>query len=290
MPVDYRYFFDMAGRFPDKSEYGRGFRIGDCAAGYILVLQWRSMNPGEPLLVLDDRSWPECVNSREFLADWMFADDPTTHVRTLRSGEYVDQPAETNLYSCPLWETWRNLKSIEPIEFGQMITPVTGAQARGNEFLEEQGLEDRPFIVIQPLFDAGYNTYRNRPWDYWMELAKKLTSLTPVVVAHQSDYVEMIDHTVPGLSFTSTAGLTPMETLAVISKANLMVGGETGLPLWSSILRTPTYVMLADVALGGSWYTGPISFGAPVEVQRLELEPDHHFEAITDFVRRHDLL
>jgi hypothetical protein len=285
-----RFFFDMAGRFPwPAGEYGRGFRIGDRAGAYMRVLHWRGLNPEEPLLILEDLTWPECYYAGEFTADWLFA-GLADEIRFLQSGETIDRPAENNLYDRSMWFFWRDLRSDKPEWLIPNIQPPDAYRMRAEAFRAKHACLRDGFVVVQPLFDAGYNHYRNCDWSWWVRLISRLQEQYPVVVAVSNVHTALPRDGIEGAPFTVDGFLSPMDVLALIQMSRLFVGGETGLTLWAPILQTPTYGLISEYALSLPNDTAPISFGAPVDIQALENEPEAHAERIKALVTCHSLL
>lgn len=282
------YFVDIAGRFPWPGEgYGRGFRIGDRAAIYARILHWRLEHPTTPLLVIDDTTWPECFDARDLTAAWLF-NELSAEVRVLGAGEQIERPSGTNLYDQSLWDYWKKLRFFMPGGLRSRLRPTEHARARVEALLD--GLDfGRPFIVVQPLFDARYNVHRNLPWAWWCNLLAHLTEMHQVVVVGNPKYRHLTRPNLPNSLFCWDFQLGTMESLALIEAASLFVGGETGLTLWAPILGTPTYGLFAAQSSNFMFDTAPISFGEPVIVHPLEAPVVLHVKWISEFCGEHHL-
>ena len=280
-------YYDMAARFPwpaERGYYGRGFRLGDRAAAYIRALQWRQRHPDGYLTAIDDVSWPECADSAEFNAAWLFA-NLADEVRMLSEGERTDLPGGENLYDEHLWHFWKEVRFNPPGGLPIAIAPPPEATARARSL----GF-GRPFVVVQPLIDASYNEWRNQPWEWWMHLVDLLSKRVPVVVAAHRKHSDREKLTKSEVAYSWDLDLSPMEVLALAQRSALFVGGETGLSLWAPIMQVPTYGMIAQQSCHYLVDTAPISFGQPVRVQPLEAPPEHHLHWIVGFLTRYGLL
>jgi hypothetical protein len=188
------------------------------------------------------------------------------------------------LYVESLWGYWSKLRLNPP------SIPLAACPPRESTERAKPAIPDRPFIAVQPLFDAKYNHWRNRPWDWWMFLASLLASKTSVVILAAPRHKDLPRLTHPSVSYSFEHQLSAMENLALSQQAAAFVGGETGLTLWAPLMQIPTYGLIAAGALTASSDTGPISFGKPVCIKPVEAEAHWHAQWILDFLISNALL
>ena len=258
-------YFDMAGRLHWGAGCGRGFRIGDRAAAYIFLLDWRQRNPSRKLVVLDDMNYGECQSARGLDAAWLFrtiADE----VWDLDPKDKVDFfPLGEPLYTDSLWHYWYHLRHYRASQLVPRICP----RAESIITWENNHTSKRPYVTVQPLFDASYNIHRNIDPRVWYEVIIYFAQQgfdvvvlgLPDVLCHLK--VKAI-HQLPDCVFLYPTTSIQF-SMAAVNGAYLHVGGETGLTIWSSIFRVPTIGVFVPVK--SVWAdVAPISFGSPVAV------------------------
>lgn len=262
-------FIDMAARFWDPSlhfqcfrGYGRGWRMGDRAGMHMKAFVWRKENPTGRLVAVIDDSWPECHYGRDLSARWFMA-DIADEIIELQNGEQIPKPPGPNIYDRELWSFWKSLRyHIESTGtvLRSTLRPEASAIAKVQGLMAE--VSDH-VVTIQPLLDAGYNKWRNKPVAWWRDLTKAISDagVPLAILGHPGLKKELAS--MPCRFPLWRHGLSSMESLAAISMASAHIGGETGFTLWSCIFGVPTIGLLAPQADEPLWDTGPISFGAP---------------------------
>lgn len=259
-------FFDMAVRFrPVNAPWYFGvFRIGDRAAAYIWLGNWRKNNPNRKLVVIEDSIMPGTELSRYIPGEWMFKDIADELWVIDSQGEVLAFPRGEPVFTQALWGSWARFYRCNV--FDPVISPEEKAMERVDGILKENGLEN--FISFQPLFDARYDQYRNESPNWWYVLCRTLSEMCKVVVIGDPTCINQMGCPVKAFSMAKY-GLNPMESLAVIKRAKVHVGGATGTSIWAPILKTPL------LALYREWRphplfpemkldVRPISFGKPV--------------------------
>ena len=266
---------DMACKFRSTGQtwYGHGFAIGDRAWTHVWMLDWRARHP-DARLILTDRtnanpqlqSWACCLD-----AAWLGAGIADEIWETVYQEEPLPRLRAYPLYHAPMGRIWKWLRRNKQVT--PTIRPKPEAMARAEEVLARYKVPPK-FIVLHPLWDASYNTYRNAPPTWWDAVCVQLAKMAPVVVvgAHWNSSKMPL----PGNAFPIwNERLSSMDTLALVSKATVHVGGETGFTIWAPIFQVPT---LAVYRKWKGWETDqldvrPISFGAPVVHAQLLGDP-----------------
>lgn len=270
------FCMDMACKFtpPGRSSwYGHGFAIGDRAWTHVWILDWRARHP-DARLILTDRT-----NANPQLQSWAGALDAAwlgdgiadELWETSYQEEPMPRPRAYPLYHAPMGRIWKWLRRNKKVM--PRIRPKPAALARAAEVLAQYKVPSR-FITLQPLWDASYNTYRNAPPQWWQAVCERLAAVAPVVLvgAHwNAAKMSLPKNTFP----IWRERLSSMETLAIISKATVHVGGETGMTIWAPIFKIPT---IAVYRQWDGWEAEhldvrPIPFGAPVVHAQLLGDP-----------------
>ena len=257
-------WFDMSYRFSLANMFWRGkaFRIGDRAAAYLWLADWRKRNPERKLTVYEDSIRTGTENSKYLPGCWLFNGIADELIVFTRINEKSSLPIGERLYHVNLWRIWSWLtrhRSVDP-----KIKPLPEAVCRVDKLLYKHKVP-RPFAVVNPLFDAKYDTYRNQTVQWWHDVVFKLGSTIPVVLIGAMTsvkHMKMPDNIFP----LCNEDLNPMESLAVINQAGLYIGGATGMTLWAAIFKIPVLACYKVWAPhpGKKTDTRPISCGAPV--------------------------
>lgn len=264
-------FFDMGARFkpPGAGWYGGAFRIGDRAATYIWLHDWRLVNPDRKLVFIEDSVMAGTEASRYLEGRWLVGDIVDELWQITAVGEVIPRPAGDSIYHVTMWRIWKWLMTNKT--FQPTIQPREDAVARVADILKTAGVTG-PYVTVQPLFDAAYDVYRNAPPNWWRDIVHELSKHIKVLVLGDGRNVANLSPDGSNVVALWKYNLNPMESLAAISKALLHVGGETGTTLWAPILRIPTLACYRNWASQAKGYTDtrPISFGKPVVWSHLE--------------------
>jgi hypothetical protein len=272
-------FFDMACRFKPVGAgwYGTAFRMGDRAAVHIYLGDWRIRNPDRKLVVVEDSIMRDAEWSRYLPGDWLFSSFADELWCVESAGEVVPRPEGEALYHTPLWLAWISLNKTRL--FNPSIVPPSSASASAVGKTSAMGIPDK-YVTVHPLFDATYDVKRNSPPEWWAHLCARIAKEFPVVIlgiANNAGRIGDIEGVYPAWRYQ----LNPMESLAMISKAKVHIGGATGLTIWSPIFKIPT---LAAYSVWNRLRYGievrPISFGAPVVWGQLGGDVDVIFDAV----------
>jgi hypothetical protein len=269
-------FFDMGARYKPRGAgwYGGAFRIGDRAAAHIWLADWRLKNPGRRLVVVEDSVMPGTEHSRALPGKWLFRSIADELWVVEHVGEHIPRPTGQTLYHVTMWRIWRWLmvhKTVNPT-----IRPTQEAMARALELLKKYDAPTK-FVTCQPLFDAGYDKYRNAPASWWRELAVSMRGAMPVVLLGLPSSADKMplagDNVIP----LWREEMDAMTTLAVICHGSLHVGGATGTTLWAPIFKIPTLACYAGWSPhpGRRTDTRPMSFGSPVVYAHLGGDAKH---------------
>jgi len=267
-------WFDMARRFPPPGAfwYGQAFRMGDRAAAYLWLADWRHKNPARKLTVYEDSMRPGTEASRYLPGTWLFDGIADDLITVTKLEEQLPAPEGQRLYHVTMWRIWLWLMKHRTVD--PKIQPTPDATARANELLDKYKVP-RPFAVVSPLFDAGYDTYRNQSPQWWHTVCFKLGCAVPTVIVGTKESAERMG-TPDGVYPLWHENLNPMKSLAIINQANVYVGGATGMTLWAAIFKTPTLACYKVWAPhpGKKTDTRPISCGAPVVFCALSNAPE----------------
>lgn len=257
-------WFDMACRFPPDNAfwYGQAFRMGDRAAAYLWLADWRQKNPARKMTVYEDSLMPGAENSKHLPGQWLFDGVADELITVTQRGEIIQPPQGERLYHVTMWRIWMWLMKHRTVD--PKIQPLPAATRRANELLDKYKVP-RNFVVVSPLFDAAYDTYRNQTSQWWHKMAFKLSGAVPTVMIGTPASAAVIG-TPAGTFPLWNETLNPMESLAIIKQASLYVGGATGMTLWAAIFKTPVLACYKVWAPhpGKKTDTRPISCGAPV--------------------------
>ena len=269
-------YFDMSGKNPWPAEEevwrgppGRGFRIGDRAAAYVRILDWRRTHPDEYLIILDDINLPEVAWAKELDAYLIFKNLANEVWFIDKMADVTLPDKATPLYVDSLWIYWNKLRYFKPQGIQPHLELPTENLTFSKKFLQLEGLQD--YICVQPLIDAQYNTGRNQTATWWCDLINSLSDFSPVVVLGDPNVTRNLKFT-KRVARADYAELSILSSLAVIFQSRLFVGGETGLTLWAPLLNTPTVGVMNHAAASFRYDTAPLSFGAPVACFPIELD------------------
>lgn len=267
-------WFDMARRFPPPNAfwYGQAFRMGDRAAAYLWLADWRHKNPARKLTVYEDSIMPGTEVSRHLPGTWLFSNIADDLFTVTRQGEKITPPTGQRLYHVTMWRIWLWLMKHRTVD--PKIQPLPKAVQRANELLDQYKVP-RPYAVVSPLFDAGYDTYRNQTPQWWNTVAFRLGCAVPTVLVGTKDNAARMGNP-DGVFPIWNENIGPMTSLALISQAGVFVGGATGMTLWAAILKTPVLACYKVWAPhpGKKTDTRPISCGAPVVFCALSNAPE----------------
>ena len=264
-------YFDMANRFrkPGQGWYGQGFRVGDRCAAHVWLADYRLRNPDEKIVVVEDSWTPQTLVSKDLPGVWLFKDIADEVWVTEYPNEEIPHPPGGTLYHVSMWRIWLWLAANKVVT--PSITPTDAAKDRAQAIRRHYGIPDK-YITLQPLWDAGYDRYRNEGPTWWHRVVYHLSKKLPVVLlGTPANALKMPK--VPGTFPVWEKPVDIMTSLALIEGAATHVGGETGTSLWAPVLQTPT------VALYRHWGhqrgkstptdTRPMSFGKPVVFSKL---------------------
>lgn len=282
------YYMDMACKFAPAGRpiwYGHGFAIGDRAWTHVWILDWRSRNPKGRLIITDRTNADSQLQSWAGVLDgsWLGAGIADEVWDTQYQEEPLPKPRGYPLYHVPMGRIWKWLRAHSKVV--PTIRPKPAAMDRAAETLERYKVPPR-FISFQPLWDASYNTYRNAPPGWWEDVCAKLAKIAPVAVVGaywNSAKMKLGKNAFP----VWNDRLSSMDTLAVVSKATVHVGGETGVTIWAPIFKVPTVAVYSRWSDWGNDYLDvrPISFGQPVVHAKLRGEPAAVARSIADLWR-----
>lgn len=258
-------FYDMSAQYkPSYARwYGGPFRIGDRAAAYVWLSDWRKRSPHRRLVVVEDSVMPGTEHSRALPGSWLFKDAADELWMVERPEERIARPAGQALYHVTMWRIWRWLHFNNT--FNPDIRPLPAAMKLADELLKQYKVPLK-FVTIQPLFDAEYDRHRNAPRNWWVELIRVLSGPMPVVVLGLPSNARQVMVEGRNVFQLWNTSMDAMTTLALIAKGSLHVGGATGTTLWAPIFKVPTLACYVNWAPhpGKKTDTRPISFGKPV--------------------------
>ena len=258
-----RSFMDLSGRHKPKL-HGGAFRMGDRAAAYTWLLDWRTRNPHDHIIVIDDPNREEVKQWARFLdMDWMFRGVADELWYAESSTEEIPKPNAYVMYHTNMWRIWlwlRKNKVCKPT-----IQPKPENCTKTRELLKKAGVPAK-FITVQPLYDAAYNQHRNAPPGWWAELCTELGKLCPIVLLGTTESAARM-RTPKNCYPLWENKLDPMDSMALISMATAHVGGETGTTLWAPIFNIPTaaaYLHWGDTGGHFPMDCRPMQFEKPV--------------------------
>ena len=249
-------------------------RVGDMAAIHALLGRWHQQNPEDRLFVTYDPFHPIHEYSKQVPMEWAMSG--VADEVWIREHPYEPlTPPGRETFDCihggkktyiHLWAFWRGL--MRSRDFEPKIFPPKENLERASATLKKYGVPDK-FAVVQCLFDAGYHKYRNAPLSWWIAVASAARDLgVPVVLigpTHWMRDVKVPDGIFPIFQTVSS----PFDAMGLIAKSAVMVGGETGLPLWACLFKIPIVATFCGWSTkndggGKGLEYRPISFGAPV--------------------------
>ena len=268
-------YFDLIARWPAPGIKRAGFyRVGDRAAAYILCLEWRLANPDRKLIVID---MPLAHNEMltifpavECSAEWMFSELADEIWLFDDHTEEIAKPDAEPLVDLQIWEWWYYFSQRKGYQFVHpTIRPPENALKRVEKLRKEWNLPFR-YATIQPLFDAPYAVYRNRPPEYWEEvIAYNAPKIPLVVLGHPANYSKLSIH--PQVYSGWARGLSVIESIAMVSGSTMHVGGETGTTIWASVMGVNTYGIYENVEYAPEdriWLAEPLPFAGKVRVNK----------------------
>lgn len=240
------------------------FRIGDRAAAYIKLLEWRRDNPDRKLIILDmpdaHNDTLSCLVAKECPAEWVFGEIADELWLVDQHNEVLPKPDAECLYTQLIWAWWYYFNERRGnLHLQPTIQPTELSLKFARDFKSKWGLTEQ-YATIQPLFDAPYASYRNQPPEFWYEIVNAVSKEAPVVVLGHPRNAPLMA-TPPRVIPAWSMGLNVMESLALIHGSTMHVGGETGTTIWSSIFGVNTYGVYPSVSYEDVWLAEPISFG-----------------------------
>jgi hypothetical protein len=257
-----RAFMDLSGRHKPKL-HGGAFRMGDRAAAYVWLLDWRTRNPHDHIIVVDDPNREEVSWAKHLDIEWMFRGIADELWIAESSTEEIPKPAAYVMYHTNMWRIWLWLRKNKICRPSIQPKPENCTKVRA--LLDKHKLYSG-FITIQPLYDAAYNQHRNAPPGWWAELCEEIGKICPVVLIGTKDSAAKM-RTPKNCYPLWNEDLDPMDSLALISMAAVHVGGETGTTLWAPILNIPTaavYIHWGDTGGHFPMDCRPMQFEKPV--------------------------
>jgi hypothetical protein len=187
--------------------------------------------------------------------------------------ESIPDPGGYRLYHVSMKRIWKWLRRNHGVR--PTIQPKAEAAERARDILKRYGVPEK-FITLQPLFDASYNTYRNAPPSWWSAVCAELVRIAPLVIVGAYWNAKAMD--VPrGAYPVWNERLSAMDTLAIVNRATVHVGGESGVTIWAPIFKRPTVAVYKAWTAWERKYEDvrPITFGAPVVPAQLGGVPNH---------------
>lgn len=254
---------------------GHGFKFGDLCS-ISTLLRWLVFGgkiPRQILYVKDDTR----TRPGGFLDyTWVFEESAD-----IKPTDCVDSLRDKGLWTWKQWLVFRELVTSGSTYLPPKSKPPERYMAHSVETACKLGLPNR-YAMLLPLYDAKYHQYRNGKVAWWHELLGKLAKRIPVLVTGPKSYGN--DIKVPNGAFNGFGlDLPPMVTMAMISQCSLFVGGETGLPVWASVLGIPvaaTWAYWHPVKLRGGQDYRPVPLSAPVVYVPLNGDVDQCAEII----------
>ena len=276
-------------------DLGTKTRIGDMAAVRLWLAVWRQTYPNARLTVCFDTRMPAHCYSKSIPLEWALGPyideawvvDSSGPGRSsaLPGTELVNFTNRRSLKYCYLWKWWGigGRRYAAQRSQTELTLPPKTLEAAWRR-LEEMRVVSN-FVAVQPLWDARYHLYRNAPKEWWGGLISALAVRDiPVVVLGAESVLSPLINTIPG---TCRICGSAFDSIAISSLATTFVGGETGLPLWASMLGVPVAATLRHWRLG--WPSGddfrPLSFGEPVVHISLNSRPAEASNAVEAMFR-----
>lgn len=258
-------------------------RMGDLACIRTWLQDWRLDHPAHELLVYYDQNHPVSKFSRKIDPDWVFGDlvdelwlrdgrEAHPVMRGTRIAEFYNHKAPNYVNIWTWWLALRKSRRIAPT-----IQPPQANVDKAMTTLRTK-LQDEKFVVLQPLMDAAYNTYRNAPAIWWSRVAERLVKHgMPTVLIGAPEQIRKMGK-IPGTIDMSKELHDPFAAMALTSQAAVHIGGETGFPLWSGLFGVPVIFTSRAWKIGlgnpGTKAEGydfrPIDYHAPVLWGELE--------------------
>jgi len=241
----------------------QGWRMGDFAGLRLLLEDWRRANPNARVSVSYNTYHWRSVYGSQLNLEWVFEGLVDVLYETESKHDQIPNqpgiPMVGRVFSSHIWNDWGRLR-IDVTENGRQLTPRTPPSedlARARELLDRKGVPEN-YVTLHPLFDAGYNKYRNGSTIWWNQLIDNMAKLVPVVVIGTAGYTRHI-HIPPNAFQTFDYGVPAHISLAMISQAKVHVGGETGLTLWAGVCGVPV------LATYGRWISAKDKAGRPAD-------------------------
>ncbi len=220
--------------------------MGDFAGLRMLLDDWRRTHPNEHVTVTYGNHHWRSVYGSQLDIPWVFRDVADVVLEMEHEKDLIHNPVAMDgkpilgrVLSCHIWNDWLRLRNEVIAGRVKLKThcPDPDVMAKMRGMLDKKGVPEK-FITIHPLFDAGYNKYRNGKIEWWNQLIVAMTKVAPVVVIGTHGYLKNIV-TPPGAFQLFDLGLSAMLSMAAIAQGQLHVGGETGLTLWAGVCGVP---------------------------------------------------
>lgn len=224
----------------------QGWRMGDFAGLRMLMAAWRLNHPNEHVTVTYGNHHWRSVHANQFDVPWIFRDVADVVLEMEHANDLIHNPIAMDgkpivggVFSAHIWNDWAKLRA--DVVSGRVKLkphmPDAEVLSQARTLLDKKGVPEK-FMTVHPLFDAGYNKYRNGKPAWWSQLIAELAKKLPVVVVGMHGYKDHI--AVPPNAFQLfDLGLPAMLSLGVIAQSQLNVGGETGLTLWAGVCGVP---------------------------------------------------
>ena len=254
----------------------QGWRMGDFAGLRMLIDSWRRAYPEAHVTVTYGNHHWRSVHANQLDIPWIFRGVADVVLEMEHENDLIHNPIAMDgkplvggEFSCHIWNDWARLRSA--VVSGKVTLqphlPDEDVLANARKILDKKGVPEK-FVTVHPLFDAGYNKYRNGKPEWWSQLIAEMAKHLPVVVVGMHAYGKYI--AVPDNAFQLfDLGLPAMASLGVVAQSQMHVGGETGLTLWAGVCDVP---VLATYGRWGSFRDSgkkladfrPIPFSKPV--------------------------
>lgn len=253
-------------------------RVGDLA-GAVAVFSNQPV-PNRRIIIRDPLRW-RTHYSRQLDVAHYFKDVANDLLVREDNSEIIVIPGDTSTNSIrhtfapTLWEHYRRLR--KSCTRFPTVKPQPDALKIAHNLLKKYGLKPDNFVLLQPLFDAGYDKFRNAPKAHWNALRAHIDPSIPVALLTSKNL---------GKGFPWDKGFVPLfeedppydVSIALSALAKVFVGGQSGLILWATMFRTPIVAVyrewrLRSVKARHASDSRPISFGAPVVHAELASSP-----------------
>lgn len=262
-----------------------GFRMGDLACLRAILADWRRLYPDRRLYIIWNKHHKISHYGNFLPMEWVVGDIADEIWETEIEGEDLRVPGGEDIRTTHHWDEWTKLRYSRAVS--PTLPPPEYSIDKSREFRKQNGLPEK-YIAYQPLFDAGYHLYRNGKIVWWEQLLEKLSKRVPVLTLCHHEFKDKFK--IPKEAFSTMPGMVnPLTSLGLVYDSSLMVGGETGMPLWACLFKKPVvavfrqWTLYSDVERGSSLYDYcPIDFEAPVIHAPLEGQIDMVANIIVD--------